>query len=169
MRVPIDQVSGTKALRRRPLFAPLLFPALGFAAVLALLVWLVVAWQQTSTVLIAVWDEQSLDGESRSMLLRLVGSAEVDAAYAVEPSPFAGRVLFPPGDPLPRVAPAELDALAARVRGGSVLLVVRQDRLAEVLEAFGIEAGPEPIAPGSLVVVSIPRLGSSSMLRFRTL
>lgn len=166
MRLPADQASPPRSLRHRPLFAPLIFPALGFLALVALVVWLAWAWQQTTTVVVMTWDEQSLGANGRGNLLQLAGRVESDGLYAVQPSPFAALALMPPGDPLPQVAPSDLGALLDAHAGQTLVLVVRMKELDPLLQRLDADLAADDVAPGSVLVISDPQLGDTRVVRF---
>lgn len=159
MRVPADKPSTAASLKHRPLFAPLILPMLGFVAALLIVIWLALAYQQTTTVIIGVWD----DAPHRSAMLQLAGRVEVDAAYALEQSPFVNNALVFPGDPLPVRPLGAAPDMLENIGDGSVLLLVHKDDLPVLMQALDLSA--TEVASGSLLVITIPSLGKASIVR----
>lgn len=162
MRVPADKPSNAARLRHQPLFAPLALPMLGFFAVLVAAIWLALAYQQTTTIVIAVWDDA--DAGNRNTLLRLAGQMDVDATYAVARSPFGNVTFILPGDPMP-VRPLEsIPAIVDNVDNGSVLLLVNNKDVSAVMATLDIEY-TRPVSAGTALVITVPMLGRASILR----
>ncbi|HET9679054.1 MAG TPA: hypothetical protein VFP95_00670, partial [Gammaproteobacteria bacterium] len=124
MRLPTDKPSTAASLKHRPLFTPLILPMLGFVAVLIAVIWLALAYQQTSTIVLAVWDDTA--ASNQSALLRIVGQVDVDATYAVGHSPFDDMALILPGDPMPARPLESIPAMVDNIDNGNLLLLVNK-------------------------------------------
>lgn len=172
-----------RALRRRPLFAPLAVPALLFAVVLggAALLW---AAADTTTVIVVRHAEKQLDGGKDPLLspegaaraqrlARQYGGAGLAAVYA---TPFnrtrdtAAPVAAAAGLAVTVYDPKDVAALVESVgsehRGGTVFVVGHSNTVGKIVQGFGGEAADEfpDTEYDHVYIVTAPRFGRSRTL-----
>ena len=175
-----------RALRRRPLFAPLLVPALGLLLVFGAGYG---AWtlQRTTTVIVVRHAEKVADGSADPALapagaaraLRLAGAlrdAQVTAIYvtATQRSQDTAAPLATQNGVLVTVVDGkDVDALVDRIhrehRGETVLVVGHSNTVGPIVRALGGVA-PETLDDSDydeLFVVTEPTFGRSTTLRLR--
>jgi len=185
MRIPAN-------LQRRPFLAPIGLVALTWvAAVLVLIVaaWLLVTARST-TVVVVRHAEKVMDGSSdpaltdqgqarAALLARMFGDPplkdQIDAIYVspalrnrLTAAPLAARLGVAPEV----VSEDDPRRLARRVlhehRGGRILIVGHTDTIPALVEALSGAKDIPPIGTleyGTMYVISVPRIGRSSVLR----
>lgn len=177
-----------RALRRRPLFAPLAVPALLFGMLVAAgaLLWTL---QDTTTVIVVRHAEKLADGskdpalasEGVARAARLAarfGRAGLSAVYA---TPFkrtrdtAAPVAAAAGVVVLEVDPKDAAGLAEVIedehRGGRVFVVGHSNTIGPIVQALGGDA-PDEVADteyDNVFIVTVPRFGPVSTLRLRDL
>lgn len=177
-----------RALRRRPLFAPLAVPALGLLLGVGVLA---MGWAQlrTTTVIVVRHAEKLVDGSAdpalapegaarAARLARQLAPAGLEAIY-VTPTRRSRDTAAPlataTGTPLVEVDGKDAVGLVARIRaehrGGTVLVVGHSNTIGPIVRALGGEAPLE--VPESdydeVFVVSEPTLGPTTTLHLRGL
>lgn len=169
MRLPTGDQLPTDiraSLRRRPLFAPFAFPIIGSALAVLLLGWLYVAYQHTQTIIIAVCEPgcTAPAGQGASVAA-IINSLRDTANYAVEPSPFSGYALLPPGEPM-RTVPASAAPALLEQHAGTVLFVTRREGLTPLLTALQLPADAEVFASttAGVWIITRPELGRDTIL-----
>jgi broad specificity phosphatase PhoE len=175
-----------RALRRRPLFAPLAVPALLLGAVLAAgaLLWTL---QDTTTVIVVRHAEKIADGTKDPALApegvaraaryaARYGGAGLTAVYA---TPFkrtrdtAAPVAAAAGVAVTETDPKDAAALAERIveehRGDTVFVVGHSNTIGPIVQALGGEAPTEiaDTAYDDVFIVTAPRFGPVSTLHLR--
>ncbi len=175
-----------RALRRRPLFAPLMVPALLLAVLFAggALLWSV---QDVTTVIVVRHAEKAADGtkdpsltpEGAARAARYAaefGAAGLAAVYA---TPFkrtqetAAPVAAAAGLAIVTADPKDVAALAEAIedqhRGERVFVVGHSNTIGPIVQALGGEA-PAEVADteyDNVFIVSVPRVGPATTLRIR--
>ena len=172
-----------RALRRRPLFAPLAVPALLFAVMVGVLA-LLWAAADTTTVIVVRHAEKQLDG-GKDPLLTPAGAARAQrlarqfggtGLVAVYATPFnrtrdtAAPVAAAAGLQVMTNDPQDVDALVAAVladhRGGTVFVVGHSNTVGKNVQAFGGAAPAE--CPDTeydhIYIVTAPRFGRVTTL-----
>ena len=169
MRLPTgDQLPNDirARLRRRPLYAPFAFPIIGGALTVLLLGWLYFAYQHTQTIIIAVCEPgcTASAGQGASVAA-IINSLRDTASYAIEPSPFAGHALLPPGEPM-RTVPVSAAAAVLEQHTGTVLFVTRRAGLKPLLTALHISSDAEAFAAttAGVWIITRPQLGRDVIL-----
>lgn len=175
-----------RALRRRPLFAPLAVPALLFAAVVGVLAALWAA-QDTTTVIVVRHAEKQLDGgkdprltaagTARAQhLAQQFGAAGLAAVYA---TPYhrtrdtAAPVAAAAGLEVITTDPSDVDGLAARIRadhrGRTVFVVGHSNTVGKIVQVFGGTAPDEfpETEYDHVYIVSVPRFGRTRTLHLQ--
>jgi len=175
-----------RALRRRPLFAPLAVPALLFALAAGVL-GLLWAAQETTTVIVVRHAEKVLDG-GKDPLLTEAGSARAaqlarqygkSGLAAVYSTPYhrtrdtAAPVAAAAGLAVVEVDAKDVDALVAQIRadhhGETVFVVGHSNTIGKVVQGFGGEAPDEvdETEYDNVFIVSAPRFGRARTLHLR--
>lgn len=154
------------SLRRRPLFAPFAFPIIGSVLTVVLFGWLYFAYQHTQTIIIAVCEPGcAAPAGQGATVAAIINSLRDTTNYAVEPSPFSGYALLPPGEPM-RTVPADAVPGLLEEHQGPVLLVTSGEGLAPLLTALHIAPDAAPFdTPGAGVwIITRPKLGRDTIL-----
>jgi broad specificity phosphatase PhoE len=172
-----------RALRRRPLFAPLAVPALLFAVVLgaAALLW---AAADTTTIIVVRHAEKQLDGGKDPLLTaegaaraqrlaRQYGGAGLVAVYSTPyhrtrdtAAPVAAAAGVPVTEYDPKDVAALVDAVHAAHLGGTVFVVGHSNTVGKVVQGFGGDAADElpDTEYDHVYIVTAPRFGRSRTL-----
>ena len=175
-----------RALRRRPLFAPLAVPALlfAFAAGALGLLWTAV---DTTTVIVVRHAEKALDGGKdpeltavgrarAAHLAQQFGAAGLAAVYATpyrRTQATAAPVALAAGVEVTTVDPKDFDGLAATIRaehhGQTVFVVGHSNTVGRIVQAFGGDAPDElaETAYDDVYIVSATRFGRTRTLHLR--
>jgi broad specificity phosphatase PhoE len=185
------------ALRRRPLFSPVWFAAIGGLAGIGSLAMLAVAlwlWSTANptTVIVVRHAEQELNGATdpplsavgvarAEALARLFGErgaiGHLDAIFTstalrsrATAAPLATRLGLTPV----AVAAGDPEALVRRVlhddEGERILIVAHADAIPQILGALSGHSTPSAGADagyGTIYIVTVPRLGRASLLRMQ--
>lgn len=175
-----------RALRRRPLFAPLAVPALLLAAVIGL-GWAMWTLQDTTTVIVVRHAEKQADGTKdpalsavgvarAARLAARFGAAGIDAVYA---TPFkrtrdtAAAVAAAAGVAVEVTDPKDIAHLVELIedehRGDTVFVVGHSNTIGLVVQGLGGEAPAEVDESeyDNLFIVTVPRFGRASTLHLR--
>jgi len=175
-----------RALRRRPLFAPLMVPALLLAGLFAsgAMLW---SLQDVTTVIVVRHAEKAADG-SKDPSLTAEGTARA-ARYAAEfgaagltavyATPYkrtqetAAPVAVAAGLEVVTADPKDAAGLAERVvddhHGGKVFVVGHSNTIGPIVQALGGEAPAEvpDTEYDNVFIVTVPRFGPVTTLRVR--
>lgn len=175
-----------RALRRRPLFAPLAVPALLLAALVAFgaLIW---SLQDTTTVIVVRHAEKQLDagddpgltaeGSARAArYAEMFGQAGVAAVYATPfhrtkdtAAPVAAAVGVEVVATDPKDVPLLVDLIRSTHRGRVVFVVGHSNTIGKIVQALGGEA-PDQVGDDeydNVFIVTVPRFGPVSTLHLR--
>jgi broad specificity phosphatase PhoE len=177
-----------KALRRRPLFAPLLVPLLGAAALaIAVAGW----WslQRTTTVIVVRHAEKLVDGskdpilgpagaDRAARLAHLFHDAGIAAIYATEykrTQQTAAPLALATGLPVNEIEAGDVAGLAERIQdehaGSAVFVVGHSNTVGKLVQALGGEA-PDEIADDdydNIWIVTVPTFGRKVTLHLHGL
>lgn len=172
-----------RALRRRPLFAPLAVPALLFAAAVGVLA-LLWAAQDTTTVIVVRHAEKQLDGgkdplltpvgQARAQrLARQFGGAGLAAVYATPyhrtrdtAAPVAAAAGLEVSVSDPKDVAGLVAAIRADHRGQTVFVVGHSNTVGRIVQGFGGTAPDEfpETEYDHIYIVTAPRFGRARTL-----
>lgn len=174
-------------MKRRPLFAPLLFPLLGFIATALLAVWLFEAYQETTTVIVVRHAEKLPDnGDDPALseagnawaewLAQLLADSDIQGIYASQyrrtqqtVAPLAAKTGL--GIEVVDAGAVEdlVEMIYSRHSGGKILVAAHSNTVPLILEALGVD-DPPALAEnnyGDIFIVTDPRLGRASLSKLR--